>query len=142
MNEMFSKSGIQLLEHARDEAARLKHDYIGGEHILYAFIKLNKGFACKKLKESGLDFKALKESLGEHFPASSGTMQMGQLPLTAIVKRALLRSGQEAIARKSSKIEPEHILLGLLYYEEGPAVDILSLYNINYKNFQGKIIRE
>ena len=34
MNEMFTEAARKAIEYARDEASRLKHDYIGTEHLL------------------------------------------------------------------------------------------------------------
>ena len=35
MNEMFTEAASKAIEYDRDEAARLKHDYIGTEHLLF-----------------------------------------------------------------------------------------------------------
>ena len=40
MNEMFTERARKAIEYARDEAARLKHDYIGTEHLLLGLIRL------------------------------------------------------------------------------------------------------
>ncbi len=64
---------------------------------------------------------------------SGGTMTMGQLPLTARAKKTLEVSGQEARALKSKDIDTEHILLALLKDEEGVAAQVLSTYEIDYK---------
>ncbi len=60
-------------------------------------------------------------------------MTMGQLPLTARAKKTLEVSGQEARALKSKDIDTEHILLALLKDEEGVAAQVLSMYDIDYK---------
>ena len=60
-------------------------------------------------------------------------MTMGQLPLTARAKKTLEVSGQEARALKSKDIDTEHILLALLKDEEGVAAQVLSTYEIDYK---------
>ncbi|UCD59002.1 MAG: ATP-dependent Clp protease ATP-binding subunit, partial [Candidatus Hydrogenedentota bacterium] len=64
---------------------------------------------------------------------AGGTMTMGQLPLTARAKKTLEVSGQEARALKSKDIDTEHILLALLKDEEGVASQVLSTYDIDYK---------
>ena len=43
MNEMFTESARKAIEYARDEASRLKHDYIGTEHLLLGIIRLGEG---------------------------------------------------------------------------------------------------
>jgi ATP-dependent Clp protease ATP-binding subunit ClpC len=133
MNEMFTESARKAIEYARDEASRLRHDYIGTEHLLLGLIRLGEGRACELLNNLGLDIDDLRASIEEVVQPSGGTMTMGQLPLTARAKKTLEVSGQEARALKSKDIDTEHILLALLKDEEGVASQVLSTYEIDYK---------
>ncbi|MCD6162095.1 MAG: ATP-dependent Clp protease ATP-binding subunit [candidate division Zixibacteria bacterium] len=133
MNEMFTEKARRAIEYARDEAARLKHDYIGTEHLLLGLIRLGEGSAAEILQNIGVDLGELKKSVEEIVQPSGGTMQMGQLPLTARAKKTLEISGNEARALKSKDIDTEHILLALLKDEEGVAAQVLSMYDIDYK---------
>jgi len=133
MNEMFTESARKAIEYARDEAARLRHDYIGTEHLLLGLLRLGEGMAIEVLGNLGLDPADLKSSIEEVVQPSGGTMTMGQLPLTARAKKTLEVSGQEARALKSKDIDTEHILLALLKDEEGVAAQVLSTYEIDYK---------
>ncbi len=133
MNEMFTEKARKAIELARDEAARLKHDYIGTEHLLLGLIRLADGLAIDILNNIGIDLNELKGSIEEMVQPSGGTMQAGQLPLTARAKKTLEVSGNEARALKSKDIDTEHILLALLKDEEGVASQVLSMYDVDYK---------
>ncbi|MCK4301357.1 MAG: ATP-dependent Clp protease ATP-binding subunit, partial [candidate division Zixibacteria bacterium] len=133
MNEMFTEGARKAIEYARDEAARLRHDYIGTEHLLLGLIKLGEGQAIEVIANLGLELSDLKASIEEVVQPSGGTMTMGQLPLTARAKKTLEVSGQEARALKSKDIDTEHILLALLKDDEGVAAQVLSTYEIDYK---------
>ncbi|RKX22593.1 MAG: ATP-dependent Clp protease ATP-binding subunit [Candidatus Zixiibacteriota bacterium] len=133
MNEMFTELARKAIEYARDEAARLRHDYIGTEHLLLGLIKLGEGRAAEIVGNLGIELGDLKMSVEEVVQPSGGTMTMGQLPLTARAKKTLEVSGQEARALKSKDIDTEHILLALLKDEEGVAAQVLSMYEIDYK---------
>jgi len=133
MNEMFTERARRAIEYARDEAARLKHDYIGTEHLLLGLIRLGEGSAAEILQNIGVELNELKKGIEEIVQPSGGTMQMGQLPLTARAKKTLEISGNEARALKSKDIDTEHILLALLKDEEGVASQVLSMYDIDYK---------
>ncbi|NOY89257.1 MAG: ATP-dependent Clp protease ATP-binding subunit [FCB group bacterium] len=133
MNEMFTESARKAIEYARDEAARLRHDYIGTEHLLLGLIRLGEGRAIDIIANLGLEKDDLKASIEEVVQPAGGTMTMGQLPLTARAKKTLEVSGQEARALKSKDIDTEHILLALLKDEEGVAAQVLSTYEIDYK---------
>ncbi|MCH9031268.1 MAG: ATP-dependent Clp protease ATP-binding subunit [candidate division Zixibacteria bacterium] len=133
MNEMFTEMARKAIEYARDEAARLRHDYIGTEHLLLGLIRLGEGRAVEIIANLGLDLMDLKASIEEVVQPSGGTMTIGQLPLTARAKKTLEVSGQEARALKSKDIDTEHILLALLKDEEGIAAQVLSMFEIDYK---------
>jgi len=133
MNEMFTELARKAIEYARDEAARLRHDYIGTEHLLLGLIRLGDGRAIEIITNLGLEPQDLKASIEEVVQPSGGTMTMGQVPLTARAKKTLEVSGQEARALKSKDIDTEHILLALLKDEEGVAAQVLSMYEIDYK---------
>ncbi|MEW5993674.1 MAG: ATP-dependent Clp protease ATP-binding subunit [Candidatus Zixiibacteriota bacterium] len=133
MNEMFTENARKAIEYARDEASRLRHDYIGTEHLLLGLIRLGEGRAVEIIANLGLDLNDLKASIEEVVQPSGGTMTMGQLPLTARAKKTLEVSGQEARALKSKDIDTEHILLALLKDDEGVAAQVLSTYDIDYK---------
>jgi len=133
MNEMFTEMARKAIEYARDEAARLRHDYIGTEHLLLGLIRLGEGRAVETITNLGLETTDLKSAIEEVVQPSGGTMTMGQLPLTARAKKTLEISGQEARALKSKDIDTEHILLALLKDEEGVASQVLSMFEIDYK---------
>ncbi len=133
MNEMFTEMARKSIEYARDEAARLRHDYIGTEHLLLGLIRLGEGRSAEVLANLGLDLMDLKTSIEDVVQPSGGTMTIGQLPLTARAKKTLEVSGQEARALKSKDIDTEHILLALLKDEEGIAAQVLSMFEIDYK---------
>ncbi|HDL02507.1 MAG: ATP-dependent Clp protease ATP-binding subunit [Candidatus Zixiibacteriota bacterium] len=133
MNEMFTELARKAIEFAREEAARLRHDYIGTEHLLLGLIRLGEGRAIEIINNLGLEAPDLKASIEEVVQPAGGTMTMGQLPLTARAKKTLEVSGQEARALKSKDIDTEHILLALLKDEEGVAAQVLSMYEIDYK---------
>ncbi|PKK83324.1 MAG: hypothetical protein CVT49_08975 [candidate division Zixibacteria bacterium HGW-Zixibacteria-1] len=133
MNEMFTELARKAIEFAREEAARLRHDYIGTEHLLLGLIRLGEGRAVEIINNLGLETTDLKTSIEEVVQPAGGTMTMGQLPLTARAKKTLEVSGQEARALKSKDIDTEHILLALLKDEEGVAAQVLSMYEIDYK---------
>ncbi|MFH2056930.1 MAG: ATP-dependent Clp protease ATP-binding subunit, partial [bacterium] len=134
MNEMFSELARKAIEFARDEAARLRHDYIGTEHLLLGIVRLGEGRSIEILSNIGLDLGELVQSVEDVVQPAGGTMTMGQLPLTARAKKTLEVAGQEARALKSKEIDTEHILLALLKDEEGVAAQVLSMFDVEYKD--------
>jgi len=139
MNEMFTERARKAIEYARDEAARLKHDYIGTEHLLLGLLRLGEGRAVEVLTNIGIDLSELGQSVEDVVQPSGGTMAIGQLPLTARAKKLLEVSAQEARALRSKDIDTEHLLLAMLRDEEGVAAQVLSMYDLDYQEVQDEL---
>jgi ATP-dependent Clp protease ATP-binding subunit ClpC len=139
MNEMFTERARKAIEYARDEAARLKHDYIGTEHLLLGLLRLAEGNAVEVLTNIGIDLNELRQSVEDVVQPSGGTMAIGQLPLTARAKKLLEVSAQEARALRSKDIDTEHLLLAILRDEEGVAAQVLSMYDLDYQEVQDEL---
>ncbi|UCB53239.1 MAG: ATP-dependent Clp protease ATP-binding subunit [Candidatus Zixiibacteriota bacterium] len=139
MNEMFTERARKAIEYARDEAARLKHDYIGTEHLLLGLLRLGEGRAVEVLNNIGIDLNELRQSVEDVVQPSGGTMAIGQLPLTARAKKLLEVSAQEDRALRSKDIDTEHLLLAVLRDEEGVAAQVLSMYDLDYQEVQDEL---
>jgi ATP-dependent Clp protease ATP-binding subunit ClpC len=139
MTEMFTERARKAIEYARDEAARLKHDYIGTEHLLLGLLRLAEGKAVEVLTNIGIDLNELRQQVEDVVQPSGGTMAMGQLPLTARAKKLLEVSAQEARSLRSKDIDTEHLLLAMLRDEEGVAAQVLSMYDVDYQEVQEEL---
>jgi ATP-dependent Clp protease ATP-binding subunit ClpA len=106
MNEMFTEAARKAIEYARDEASRLKHDYIGTEHLLLGLIRLGEGQAVEIIGNLGLELEDLKASIEEVVQPSGGTMTMGQLPLTARAKKTLEARSSRKTSTPSTSCSP------------------------------------
>ena len=59
MEYKFTNSAEQALEIANDLAAKLGHNYIGTEHILYGLVEEGNGVASKVLSNQGMMFTVM-----------------------------------------------------------------------------------
>ena len=55
MNNMFTENVKQVMKLAREESARLGHNYIGTEHLLLGIIKDGKGKGRGRADELGVE---------------------------------------------------------------------------------------
>ncbi|MFA6042674.1 MAG: Clp protease N-terminal domain-containing protein [Patescibacteria group bacterium] len=134
MIEIFSELSRKAIEFSRDEAVRLRHDYIGTEHMLLGLIRGGPNRVTKILEDASIQLDELILEIEDVTqPSNTSSLIMGQLPLTARTKKCLELALQEARTLQSKEIEPEHILLALLKEEEGVAAQVLSLFDFDYK---------
>jgi hypothetical protein len=55
--------GKKVLEYAMDEARKLKHNYVGTEHILLGLLREEEGVASVVLKQHGLELNQVREEI-------------------------------------------------------------------------------
>ena len=133
MNNMFTENVKRVMHLAREESARLGHNYIGTEHLLLGIIKAGKGKAVAVLTNLGLSLETVKQSVEDYVTTSGGTMTIGEVPFTPRAKQILEVAANEAKEMKTQFIDVEHLLLALLKDREGVAAQILAAFGVDYK---------
>ena len=133
MNNMFTDGVKRVMQYAREESARLGHNYIGTEHLLLGIIKEGKGKAVNVLTNLGLNLETVKQSVEDYVATSGGTMTIGEVPFTPRAKQILEVAANEAKEMKTQFVDVEHLLLALLKDKEGVAAQILAAFGVDYK---------
>lgn len=130
MFDKFTERAKKIINLAREEAARLGHDYIGTEHLLLGLIKEGGGVASAVLENLGLELDRLKLEVEKSVNMGGGTMTLGEVPFTPRAKKVLELALEEAQALGHNYIGTEHILLGLIREGEGVASRVLERFNV------------
>ena len=133
MNNMFTDGVKRVMLYAREESARVGHNYIGTEHLLLGIIKEGKGKAVTVLTNLGLNLETVKQSVEDYVATSGGTMTIGEVPFTPRAKQILEVAANEAKEMKTQFVDVEHLLLALLKDKEGVAAQILAAFGVDYK---------
>ncbi len=138
-NNKFTERFKKVMQIAREEAARLQHDYIATEHLLLAFIRDGDGTAAGMLRNLGIDLEELRQSIEEATVSQSSALTIGQVPFTPRAKQALEIAAHEASNMKSKYVGTEHLLLALVRDKQGIASQILATYDVNYDKIKEEI---
>ena len=136
---MFTDRVKRVMQLAREESARLGHDYIGTEHFLLGIIRDGEGVAVNVLENLGLDLDEVRQSIEDATATVGGSMTIGQVPFTPRAKQVLEIAAYEARALKSKFVGTEHLLLALVKDKDGSASQILSAFGVNYKMIKDEI---
>lgn len=140
MEAKFSPRVKDVISYSREEAIRLKHDYIGTEHLLLGLIREGDGMAIKLLKNAGVDMTDLRKAIEESVKGSSvSRMPISNMPLTKQAEKVLKITYLEAKIFKSEVIGTEHLLLSILRDEENIASQILMQFDVSYDSFRAEI---
>ncbi len=125
MNSNFTDRVRKVLSMAREEATRLRHDYVGTEHILLGLIREGEGVAAAILTNLNVDLEELRGRVEERVDPGRSDMSADEVPYTTRAKKVLEFSVAEARSLKHSYVGTEHLLLGLLREEKGVAAQVL-----------------
>ena len=117
----------KVLQMAREEAARLHHEYVGTEHILLGLIREGEGVAAAVLQNLNVDLEEIQQKIEETVKKGKAAAAAGpDLPYTSRAKKVLELAMTEARELNHSYVGTEHLLLGLLREEKGIAAQVLT----------------
>ncbi|MGV3709825.1 MAG: ATP-dependent Clp protease ATP-binding subunit [Gemmatimonas sp.] len=123
----FTERVRKVLAMAREEAARLHHEYVGTEHILLGLIKEGEGVAAAVLQAMNVDLEDVQTRIEDQVKKGKAAQATGpDLPYTSRAKKVLELAMAEARELSHSYVGTEHLLLGLLREEKGIAAQVLT----------------
>jgi ATP-dependent Clp protease ATP-binding subunit ClpC len=141
MQDKFTDRVRRVMFLAREEAARLHHDYIGTEHLLLGIIREGEGLAAAILTNLGLDIEVIKRTIESMVPASSGSVTITEIPFTPRAKHVLELSVDEAKILGHNYVGTEHLLLGLIREGDGIAARVLLEFGADKKKVRDETLR-
>jgi len=128
----FTERVRKVLAMAREEAARLHHEYVGTEHILLGLIREGEGVAAAVLQNLSVDLDDIQQKIEETVKKGKAAQTTGpDLPYTSRAKKVLELAMSEARELNHSYVGTEHLLLGLLREEKGIAAQVLTDVGVN-----------
>ncbi len=141
MHDKFTDRVKRVMFLAREEAARLHHDYIGTEHLLLGIIREGEGLAATILTNLGLDLDMVRRTIESMVPASSGSVTIGEIPFTPRAKHVLELSVDEAKLLGHNYVGTEHLLLGLIREGEGIAARVLTEFGADKRRVREEALK-
>lgn len=122
MYENIIKSVDDFIRYAVSEAFSLKHDYIGTEHILLAFFKVNSR-ETEALVRAGANYNQLKSYLIDN--RGYGTFSNVPTKLSKNAKKVVDKAMDIAVETDSVQVLPVHLLISLLDSKIGYSFEML-----------------
>ncbi|MEU6355383.1 Clp protease N-terminal domain-containing protein [Streptomyces sp. NPDC047072] len=117
-----NRHGIVLAQ----EAARThKHDTIGTEHLLLGLLGEPKGLAYEILTTKAGSEQRVRDAVEEALPPAGQKALRGHIAFRADSKEAIGQASRASADLGHDRVGTEHMLLGLIRTQEGPAARIL-----------------
>lgn len=124
----FSEEAQKVLKNAKKEMQRLKHSFVGSEHLVLSILN-SKSDLAKQLNSYGLTYDKFNNKLIKLI--GMGTKVNNYLIYTPLLKRILVNAMIDTKEENHQEITLECIFLSLLDEGEGVAIRILNNLNIN-----------
>ncbi len=130
--ERFTQRARRVLSLAQEEAERMRHAYIGTEHLLLGLMREEGGVAGRVLRDLGVEQRRVQEMVERLTGATGGrSSAVSKIDLAPGTKRVLELAVDEARRMGHHYIGTEHLLLGLVRQNEGVAMDVLKKLGIS-----------
>ena len=136
--DKFTEKAKKVLVHAQEEAIRLRHNYIGTEHILLGLVKEGEGIAAQVLINNGATLDELRKRVAAALGMGNQAVKQvaGYTPRT---KNVIEISVNEAKILGHNYVGTEHLLLALIKEGEGVAAQILKSLGLNLPKVQNDV---
>jgi ATP-dependent Clp protease ATP-binding subunit ClpC len=111
---------------ARDEALRLRHEYIGTEHILLGIVRESAGVSADALGSFIITLDRVRSGVETMIGLGPPSASPDDRGVTPKAQQVIAFAREEAAHRNSPQVEPEHLLLGVAREVHGVAAQMLS----------------
>lgn len=136
-----SHEALRVLTDAQAEAHRLKHEYVGPEHLLLGLVSARVGFGPILLRSFKVDQDGLRKKIEEQLEKGRATAPDASLPLTSRSKTVLELARAEARRFGRSEVASQDILVGLLSDEKGIAGQVLAAEGLEVEALRAELRR-
>jgi len=143
MFERYSENARKVFSIAKQEAQKLRHDHIGTEHLLLGLIEVKQGFAAEILKKENVDLPHTRKLVQEMVTHGQGPEDADYsfLPRTQHAQTVFDDAVKEARQLKHNIIGTEHILLGLLYENQGIGAKVIQSLGLKLDDVRNDVIK-
>ena len=133
MNKQYSQKLSDILVYSKEEAGRLRCDYIGPEHLLLALLRDENNTAVDLLNRLQTNLKNIKSEIESDIERTNTFNETSQsLDFNSIANKIMRLTQLEARMLKKSPADVEHLLLAILRENHNMAADVLTRNDVSY----------
>ena len=135
MDYKFSDGLDKVFKQSKNEARRLKSEFLNTEHLLLGIIKTENS-AREILQTLNVDLTQIRRKVERFFNSNINPLveETTHISFTKMADQAVKRAELECRQYRSSEINTVHLLLGILYKFEDPTSNILGAYDVDYES--------
>ena len=127
----FSNQAENALKTAKRISSKLKHDFIGTEHLLVGLLREEDSIAGQVLAEESINSEDVMNLITELMHTEGGTGVMERKGYTPKLKQVLELAEEQAKMSESSEVGTEHLLLALFQVRDCAGLRLMNSLNVN-----------
>jgi len=139
MFDNFTERAAKVFIEAQNEARDMSHPYVGTEHLLLGLLKVGGRYLDLVFKQFDLNYNKIKNEITQVVGTNASQGIIGSPQPTPRSKRIIELAYDESELMGSSRIDAEHILLGICREAEGIASHILKRTGVNLTDMRKKL---
>ena len=139
MFDNFTERAAKVFIEAQNEARDMGHPYVGTEHLLLGLLKVGGRYLDLVFKQFDLNYNKIKNEITQVVGTNASQGIIGSPQPTPRSKRIIELAYDESELMGSSRIDAEHILLGICREAEGIASHILKRTGVNLTDMRKKL---
>ena len=142
MNNPFSQRISDVIQFGKEEANRLRNNYIGPEHLLLGIIREGEGKAVQILESLYVDLKQVKKEIEEELrlAAEASDNYSEEITFNEKASKILKMSILESRMLKSPTTDTEHMLLAIMRENQNRASQVLEENEVTYQKVMDKLV--
>jgi ATP-dependent Clp protease ATP-binding subunit ClpC len=138
--QRLNREAGQALDLARDEARRLRHRKVRTEHLLLGVLRCKQGLGAEVLRARGVSLGDARGAVERIAGRGEDELWAALIPFSGRSRKALERAVEEAGALADERVGTEHILLGLLWEDDGAGAQVLTELGIDYEQVRDAVV--
>ncbi|CUX17992.1 ATP-dependent Clp protease ATP-binding subunit [Clostridium sp. C105KSO13] len=131
MQKQYTKQAEQVIKYAGTMAKRLKHPYIGTEHLLLGLRKEYTGVAGQILATNDVDEEKILRLMDELISPADDSLRVDRPKESPRLEYILESSWKEAQHLHTRRVGTEHLLMAIIHDVDCVAARILITLNVN-----------
>lgn len=142
MNNPFSQRISDVIQFSKEEANRLRNNYIGPEHLLLGLIREGEGKAVQILESLYVDLKQVKKEIEDELrlAAEASDNYSEEITFNEKASKILKMSILESRMLKSPTTDTEHMLLAIMRENQNRASQVLEENEVTYQKVMDKLV--
>jgi ATP-dependent Clp protease ATP-binding subunit ClpC len=133
---------LRLIDHARQESIRMRHEYIGTEHILLALTRDDVDRVPSPLAELGVDVARANQLVEQTIRGGRDPLRKDlDRPFTSRTKQVFVFAEEAARELGQSHVDVGHVVYGIMREQRGIAAQVLHDQGLTAELVEDKIRR-